>query len=184
VTRRERPPFRADHVGSLLRPPALLNARADHETGRLDGAGLRAAEDEAIVEAIAMQEAIGLRSATDGEMRRESWHMDFIYQLGGIEREDTAMQIAFQGATHQPSAARVAAPITLEHPIFGEDFAFVRDHVTTATAKLTIPSPSMVHHRGAHAMAPGVYPDIDAFWADVTAAYRAQVHALAELGCT
>jgi 5-methyltetrahydropteroyltriglutamate--homocysteine methyltransferase len=86
MARRTRPPFRADHVGSLLRPPALTEARADHRAGRIDDAALRAAEDAAIIEAIEMQRAAGLQSVTDGELRRTSWHMDFIYRLGGVEQ--------------------------------------------------------------------------------------------------
>ena len=87
---RTEPPFRADHVGSLLRPPELLDARARHAAGALDDDGLRAAEDAAIAGVVALQESTGLRSATDGEFRRTSWHMDFIYQLGGISKTDAA----------------------------------------------------------------------------------------------
>jgi 5-methyltetrahydropteroyltriglutamate--homocysteine methyltransferase len=184
MTPRTTPPFRADHVGSLLRPPALLEARERFAAGTIDAAELRAAEDEAIREGIRMQEAIGLRAATDGEMRRESWHMDFIYRLGGIVQEEAPMAIAFQGATHRPSDARIAAPIALEETIFADDFGFVRDAATTAVPKLTIPSPSMVHHRGGHAIDPGVYDSPEELWADLTAAYRAELRGLAEVGCS
>ena len=108
---REVPPFRADHVGSLLRPPALLEARAAHDEGRLGADELRAAEDEAIRDAVAMQEDVGLRAITDGELRRASWHMDFIYQLGGVERTQDAMKSRFRndGGTIEftPSRPRV-----------------------------------------------------------------------------
>src|SRR4051812_11391441 len=95
---RTEPPFRADHVGSLLRPPDLLSARAEHAAGRLDDAGLRAAEDAAIRDAVAAQERIGLRAATDGEFRRTSWHMDFIYRLGGISRTDERIRVHMHNA--------------------------------------------------------------------------------------
>src|SRR5690606_16836611 len=96
MQRRTEPPFRADHVGSLLRPPALHAARERFAKGELDAEGLRAVEDEAIRDAVAMQEEIGLQAATDGEFRRTSWHMDFIYQLGGIERTDEQMQVVMR----------------------------------------------------------------------------------------
>src|SRR6476660_7874575 len=95
---RDRPPFRADHVGSLLRPPALLRAREEHAAGRIDDDALKAAEDAAIRDAVAMQEDVGLRSATDGEFRRASWHMDFIYQLGGVGQADERMTVRFRNA--------------------------------------------------------------------------------------
>src|SRR4051794_4762401 len=138
---RAKPPFRADHVGSLLRPPELLAAREKFAVGAIDAEELRAQEDAAILAAIQMQEAIGLRSATDGEMRRESWHMDFIYEIGGIREQEAEMAIAFKGATHKPSDAHISRRLSLDEPIFAEDFEFVRDNVTTATPKLTIPSP-------------------------------------------
>jgi 5-methyltetrahydropteroyltriglutamate--homocysteine methyltransferase len=189
MTWRTEPPFRADHVGSLLRPPALLQARADHAAGSIDGAELRAVEDDAIRDAVRMQEAIGLQLATDGEYRRASWHMDFIYQLGGARKLDSDLAVEFHNpggsVVFTPSALRIAAPVRLEHTIFGDDFAFVRDAVTTAVPKLTIPSPSMVHYRGGRsAVDETVYPDMDEFWDDLTATYRQEVSRLGELGCT
>ena len=94
--RRTTPPFRADHVGSLLRPPSLLEARAAFEAGRIDADALRAVEDEAIRDAVAMQREVGLQSATDGEFRRATWHMDFIYQLGGVEHAAGDMKVQFR----------------------------------------------------------------------------------------
>ncbi|PRX92291.1 5-methyltetrahydropteroyltriglutamate--homocysteine S-methyltransferase [Allonocardiopsis opalescens] len=183
------PPFRADHVGSLLRPPALLRARAEHAAGRLDDSGLRRAEDDAIRAAVRMQEAVGLRSATDGEFRRSSWHMDFIYRLGGIERAEDTLAVRFHNAEGDieftPAALRVSGRVRLEEPVFADAFAFLRDTATTAVPKLTIPSPSMVHYRGgAAAIDPAVYGDVEEFWADLSAAYAAQVRSVAELGCT
>jgi 5-methyltetrahydropteroyltriglutamate--homocysteine methyltransferase len=190
MTPRTQPPFRADHVGSLLRPPALMQARARHQAGELDDAELRGIEDEAVREAVRMQEEVGLRAATDGEFRRASWHMDFIYQLGGISKVvDESLHVEFRNAEgtieFAPPSLHVDGTIRLEHTIFGDDFAFLRDQVATATPKLTIPSPSMVHYRGGRAsIDPNVYPDIEEFWRDLTAAYAEQVERLGALGCT
>jgi 5-methyltetrahydropteroyltriglutamate--homocysteine methyltransferase len=186
---RTEPPFRADHVGSLLRPPALLDARAEHAAGRLDDAGLRATEDAAIRAAVAAQERIGLRAATDGEFRRTSWHMDFIYRLGGISRTDERIRVHMHNAAGDndftTAGLAVDGRIRLDEPIFADDFRFLADTVTTAVPKLTIPSPSMVHYRGGStAVDRTVYPDLDDFWADLSAAYAAQVRAVADLGCT
>jgi len=184
-----RPPYRADHVGSLLRPPRLLEARERFGNGEISAQGLAEAEDEAIRAAVAMQESLGLRSATDGEFRRASWHMDFIYQLGGISKTEGKIAVAFRNENETlsftPSGLAVDGPIHLDHPIFAEAFVSLSSMVTSATAKLTIPSPSMVHYRGGRAaIDPAVYPDLDAFWADLAAAYRDEVAALAGLGCT
>jgi len=189
MSRRTTPPYRADHVGSLLRPPELLRAREAHAAGRLDADGLRAVEDEAIREVVRMQEEVGLQSATDGEFRRASWHMDFIYRLGGIHKAQDDLKVQFRNAEgtleFTPAAARVEERVTLAEAIFADDFRFVQATATTATPKLTIPSPSMVHYRGGRAaIAEEVYPELDAFWADLTAAYAAEVRALGELGCT
>jgi 5-methyltetrahydropteroyltriglutamate--homocysteine methyltransferase len=189
MTWRTEPPFRADHVGSLLRPEALRRARDDRAAGRIDADELRAVEDEAIRAAVRLQEEIGLQAATDGEFRRASWHMDYIYQLGGVEKvTDARLKVEFRNAegnvTFAPPSLRVAAPVRLEHAIFGDDFAFLRDAVTSAVPKLTIPSPSMVHYRGGRAaIDEDVYPDLDAFWDDLTAAYREEIARLHELGC-
>jgi 5-methyltetrahydropteroyltriglutamate--homocysteine methyltransferase len=185
---RARPPFRADHVGSLLRPPRLHRARDDLAAGRITAEQLRAVEDEEIVRAIAMQEDVGLRSATDGEFRRATWHMDFIYQLGGISAAPGRLAVKFTnpGGTIEwtPAALHVGSRVHLDHTIFGGDFAFLRDHVSTAVPKLTIPSPNMVHYRGGPAaMDPAVYPDLEQFWADLAAAYADEVGRLGELGC-
>jgi 5-methyltetrahydropteroyltriglutamate--homocysteine methyltransferase len=186
---RTRPPFRADHVGSLLRPPRLLQAREDHRAGRIDDDELRGIEDEAIRDVVRRQEEVGLRSATDGEFRRASWHMDFIYQLGGVTRAAESMKVQFRNAEgtleFTPAALHVDAPVALEEPIFAADFQFVQTCVQRATPKLTIPSPSMVHYRGGRAsIDEDVYPDLDAFWGDLTSAYAAEVRALGDLGCT
>jgi 5-methyltetrahydropteroyltriglutamate--homocysteine methyltransferase len=182
------PPFRADHVGSLLRPPELLEARAAFAAGTIDADALRAIEDDAIRSAVALQEELGFQGATDGEFRRTSWHMDFIYQLGGISKTDEQLQVAFknaEGSTSFTSAAlKVDGPVRLEHTIFADAFEFLKSVTTTATPKLTIPSPSMVHYRGgAAAIDPSVYGDVDEFWHDLSAAYGEEVRRLGELGC-
>jgi len=187
--RRTRPPFRADHVGSLLRPPHLLQARDDVASGRIGDAALRAVEDDAIREIVRKQEEIGLRSATDGEFRRASWHMDFIYQLDGITKEPGEIKVKFHNEQGDieftPAALHVDGKLGVSKTIFGDDFRFLQQAVKTNVPKLTIPSPSMVHYRGGKAaIDPRVYSDLDSFWADLVAAYRDEVRRLGELGCT
>jgi 5-methyltetrahydropteroyltriglutamate--homocysteine methyltransferase len=189
VAPRTSPPFRADHVGSLLRPARLHKAREDHAAGRIDAEELRALEDEAIVTAVRMQESVGLRAVTDGEFRRASWHMDFIYRLAGISKEAGHMSVKFFNDDGEieftPAALHVSSPIRVSETIFGDDFSFLADAVTTAVPKLTIPSPSMVHYRGGKAaIDETVYPTMDEFWADLTAAYADEVARLGALGCT
>ncbi|GAA1131187.1 5-methyltetrahydropteroyltriglutamate--homocysteine S-methyltransferase [Nocardioides aquiterrae] len=187
---RDTPPFRADHVGSLLRPRHLLQAREDHAAGAITAERLREIEDEAILEVIDLQRAAGLRSATDGEFRRGSWHMDFIYSLDGVSKAHDNLTVHFKNAAGEldftPAALRVDGKLGISETIFGDAFAFLRDHVSEGvTPKLTIPSPSMVHYRGgAAAIDPEVYPDVEEFWSDLTAAYREQVRRVHELGCT
>jgi 5-methyltetrahydropteroyltriglutamate--homocysteine methyltransferase len=186
---RTTPPVRADHVGSLLRPPALLKAREDFKEGSLDADELRGIEDVAIRDGVRKQVEVGLQSATDGEFRRASWHMDFIYQLGGITTAQDHIKVQFRNAEgtieFSPAALHVEERVALREPIFAEAFGFVQDCVTTATPKLTIPSPSMVHYRGGRAAVnEDVYPEMDDFWSDLTSAYADEVKALGELGCT
>jgi 5-methyltetrahydropteroyltriglutamate--homocysteine methyltransferase len=186
--RRTSPPFRADHVGSLLRPPELLKAREEFAAGRLPAEELRTAEDAAIVDVVKMQRDVGLQSATDGEFRRASWHMDFIYQLGGIEKAPSDIKVRFRNEQgeieYTPAALHVAERVHLDHPIFAQDFEFLKGCVDPEIMpKLTIPSPSMVHYRGGPALIdPDVYPDPDEFWRDLTSAYAEQVLAVAGMG--
>jgi 5-methyltetrahydropteroyltriglutamate--homocysteine methyltransferase len=188
--RRTGPPFRADHVGSLLRPPELLAAREAFEAGRMDAGELRAAEDEAIRDAVRIQREVGLQSATDGEFRRATWHMDFIYQLGGIEKAPGDMKVQFRNehgtVEWTPAALHIAEKIHLDHTIFGEAFEFLQRTVGgDQTPKLTIPSPNMVHYRGGRAaIDERVYPVMDEFWNDLCGAYADELRALGELGCT
>jgi 5-methyltetrahydropteroyltriglutamate--homocysteine methyltransferase len=136
-----------------------------------------------------MQEDAGLRSATDGEFRRASWHMDFIYQLGGVSKAPGQLTVQFHNADGDieftPAAMVIDGKVKLDHPIFADDFSYLQRLTTTATPKLTIPSPSMVHYRGGRAaIDQAIYPDLDAFWSDLTDAYADQVKAIGGLGCT
>ncbi len=146
---RTKPPFRADHVGSLLRPPQLLKARDDFAGGRIDAEALRAVEDDAIRDIVRKQEDVGLQSATDGEFRRASWHMDFIYQLDGITTEAGHIKVRFHNEQGDieftPAALHVDGKLGVSKTIFGAAFQFLQEAVTKNVPKLTIPSPSMVH---------------------------------------
>ncbi len=185
-----RPPFRADHVGSLLRPQEVLRAREDFAAGAISAQQLREIEDAAIQKIIGMQGEVGLKSATDGELRRESWHMDFIYSLGGITKvQDDTIKVAFHNKDKNyewaPPSAHVTAPVTLKQTIFADAFSFVKDNAAPAqTPKLTIPSPSMVHYRGGReAIDQAVYPDLEQFWDDLAKAYAEEIQRLYDLGC-
>ena len=183
------PPFRADHVGSLLRPKALLDARARYQKGELTRQELRAAEDDAVRTAVKLQEDLGLKGVTDGEYRRGSWHMDFLYQFGGVEKVTDNLTVKFNnkdgGIEFTPSALRVAGKLKYETCIFGEDFAFLKSVVTSGTPKLTIPAPSMMTYRGGRgAVSEEAYPDLEEFWHDLGEVYAQEVEALGKLGCT
>jgi 5-methyltetrahydropteroyltriglutamate--homocysteine methyltransferase len=186
---RATPPFRADHVGSLLRPRRLLQARDDHAAGRIADEELRAVEDDAIREVVAMQRDVGLQSATDGEFRRASWHMDFIYRLGGVSRAPEHLKVQFRNPTgtieFTSAALKIDGEVRLEQTIFGQDFQALRAMVTSATPTHTTPSPNWVHSRGGQAAIDrDVYPDLERFWSDLGDAYAEQVRRIGELGCT
>src|SRR5204863_2730053 len=177
------------HVGSLLRPAPLMQARDNFAAGRIDADELRGIEDEASRAVVQKQQEVGLQSATDGEFRRSSWHMDFIYQLDGITKEAGHIAVKFHRPDGEieftPAALHVDSKLGVSKTIFGDDFAFLREQVTAAVPKLTIPSPSMVHYRGGKAAVdPAVYPSLDEFWVDLVAAYREEVRRLGEAGCT
>jgi 5-methyltetrahydropteroyltriglutamate--homocysteine methyltransferase len=185
-----RPPFRADHVGSLLRPKEVLQARDEFASGEIKAEQLAQIEDEAIREIIRRQGEVGLKSATDGELRRQSWHMDFIYQLGGVTKvNDETIRVSFKSKDknyeYTPPSAHITAPVALPETIFADAYTFVRDNVAAGqTPKLTIPSPSMVHYRGGRsAIAADVYPDLTQFWDDLAAAYAEELKRLRALGC-
>jgi 5-methyltetrahydropteroyltriglutamate--homocysteine methyltransferase len=184
------PPFRADHVGSLLRPDALLAARAEAERDWISPATLRRVEDDCIRRAVKMQADIGLQGVTDGEFRRGSWHMDFLYQIGGVAKTDQLLHIQFKNEAgtieFTPAAHRVSGKLTLDKTIFGEDFAYLKSVAPPGTTpKLTIPSPSMLHYRGGRAaIDQTAYPDMEAFWHDLAQVYAKEIAGLAALGCT
>jgi 5-methyltetrahydropteroyltriglutamate--homocysteine methyltransferase len=181
------PPFRADHVGSLLRPPALKKVRADVAAARASAADLRVAEDAAIREAVALQEAAGLQGITDGEQRRTSWHMDFLGRLGGVASEGKAMPVTFRGKDGEVHFTRADLAITSRvsrpAPIFVDGFRFLAS-IVSRTPKLTMPSPSMLYTQVGRAnIDPRVYRDLDGFAEDTAAAYRAEIADLYAAGC-
>jgi 5-methyltetrahydropteroyltriglutamate--homocysteine methyltransferase len=184
----DRPPFRADHVGSLLRPNELLRAREEFKSGRVDAAALRAAEDAAIREVVKRQEDIGIEGISDGEFRRQAWQLDFYNQIGGISKGGEKVPVHFeneQGSTDfVVDSTRVTSRLRLDRTIFAEDFSFLKS-VTRRTPKLTIPAPSVLHRRGGRSLVdPKVYPDMDAFWNDLGSVYADEVEQLGKLGCT
>jgi methionine synthase II (cobalamin-independent) len=182
------PPFRADHVGSLLRPQRLLETRARHAEGKADAQELRAVEDTCIREVVRRQEAIGLQGITDGEFRRTFFHVDFLERLEGVSvgegsfsasfRRDDGTEVGFR-----PPVMRITDRLRRRAPIQGPDFVFLHS-CTTRTPKVCIPSPSMLHFRGGRAAIDArIYPDLDDFYADLAAAYRAEIADLAARGC-
>jgi 5-methyltetrahydropteroyltriglutamate--homocysteine methyltransferase len=176
-----RPPFHADQVGSLLRPPELRDARARAKTGELSQDQLRDIEDRCIRKAVERQETIGLRAVTDGEFRRDFWHIDFLKQLDGVELT-RPVGMTFN-AEDVPPMATVARKVRYTKPIMVEDFRFLKS-VAKVTAKLTIPAPGAAHFRGGrNAISREAYPDMAAFWADLTAAYREAVKHFYAAGC-
>ncbi|RVT54084.1 5-methyltetrahydropteroyltriglutamate--homocysteine S-methyltransferase [Rubrivivax albus] len=179
-----RPPFRADQVGSLLRPEALATMRARWKAGEVGDQTLREAEDRAIAEAVRRQQDIGLQAVTDGEFRRDWWHLDFLAQLDGVTlTANPGPKFKISGQSEQPPIATVTGRIGCSRPIMADHFAYLKS-VAQAVPKMTIPSPSMLHLRGGRAaISREVYPDLDAFWGDVAAAYRQAIAHLAEAGC-
>jgi 5-methyltetrahydropteroyltriglutamate--homocysteine methyltransferase len=184
------PPFRADHVGSLLRPAELLKAREEHRAGRVSAEELRRVEDAAVRDVVRMQQEAGLAGVTDGEFRRGSWHMDFLYRIGGVAKTDQSMRLQFRNEAGTVEAAlgafRIGGKLKLDKTIFAEDFAYLKSVAPDGTTpKLTIPSPSMLHYRGGRAaIDAAVYPDMEEFWHDLAAVYAAEIAALHGLGCT
>ena len=182
-----KPFFRADQVGSLLRPERLLRARAEYRKGTLDAAALRAVEDECIAEAVTLQEAIGLPAVTDGEFRRENWWLDFISRIGGVEiREGDAKTTAFVDKPewhYVPKNVITTRKLDHTEAICGKDFAYLRS-VAKNLPKMTIPSPTRMHfHGGRRHVSPDAYPDIEQFFTDVARVYQEEIASLEALGC-
>jgi 5-methyltetrahydropteroyltriglutamate--homocysteine methyltransferase len=180
---RSRPPFPADHVGSLLRTAPLKQARSRHEAGAISDAELRRIEDEEIKKIIAKQEEVGLQSITDGEFRRSWWHFDFLKKLDGVEGFRAAEGIQFHGVQTRADGVRVTGRVGFSgHPMI-DHFKFLQAN-TTKTAKMTIPSPSVLHFRGGRReISSAVYPQLDEFFADLGRAYRKAVNAFYDAGC-
>ena len=181
--KRTRPPFRADHVGSFLRPAPLKEARAKHEKGTIGAAALKEVEDREIEKVVRKQEEVGLHLATDGEFRRSWWHFDFFGMLDGVEIYEADHGIQFQGVQTKPKSIRVSGRIGFsDHPML-EHFRFLKAH-TRVMPKMTIPSPSVMHFRlEPGAVAKSAYPDRDAIFDDLGAAYQKAVRAFYDAGC-
>jgi 5-methyltetrahydropteroyltriglutamate--homocysteine methyltransferase len=188
-----KPPFRADHVGSLLRPPELLRAREQRQQGTISPEPLRATEDRSIRDVVKLQEEIELQGITDGEYRRTIWHADFLRQIEGFsvnegvaENEGVARKFQSGGQEIERSPTRFFAtgPLKRDHGIETDNFKYLAS-VTSRTPKLCIPSPTILHMRGGRdAVDKKAYPDIDGFFTDLAQVYREEIRGLTELGCT
>jgi 5-methyltetrahydropteroyltriglutamate--homocysteine methyltransferase len=179
-------PFRADHVGSFLRPPELLAARERFGRGEIDRAALREVEDRAIRDVVELQESVGLQGITDGELRRTFFHIDFLEQLDGVITRG-AVTVKFHTRAGDidfaPPVMQVVGKVRHARPIQLADFEFLRS-ATRLTPKVSIPSPTMLHFRGGRAaISADAYPDLDEFFADVAAAYREELKSLGAAGC-
>ena len=185
-SKRVKPPFRADHVGSLLRPKHMLEERDKLDKGEITTAELRRVEDEAIRHAVKRQEDVGLKSITDGEFRRRSWHMDFICRIGGVVSAGTQVRPFHNekgDVKNEIEVPKVVGRLQLEQPIFADDFQFLKS-ITKATPKFSIPSPSMLHGLGSTLEDKSVYADPEDFWHDLAKVYIDELRALDRLGCT
>ena len=185
-SKRVKPPFRADHVGSLLRPKHMLEARDKLDKGEITTAELRRVEDEAIRHAVKRQEDVGLKSITDGEFRRRSWHMDFICRIGGVVSAGTQVRPFHNekgDVKNEIEVPKVVGRLQLEQPIFADDFQFLKS-ITKATPKFSIPSPNMLHGLGSTLEDKSVYADPEDFWHDLAKVYIDELRALDRLGCT
>jgi len=187
MTKRTKPPFRADHVGSFLRPKELLDARDQLAIGKISKPELRKVEDAAIRDIVKFQEGLGLQGITDGEFRRTYFHIDFLEQLDGVETHtgfSTSFHTKKGDVGFAPPVLKVTGKVRHAKPIQLEDFKFLKS-VTTKTPKVTIPSPTMLHFRGARAgISQEAYPDLDNFFADVAEAYRDEIRSLGDAGLT
>ena len=184
MTARSTPPFHADHVGSLLRPPELLDARQKVAGGAMSRAELAKVEDKCIREAAAMQESLGFKAVTDGEFRRTYWHVDFLVGIDGIrEKQEPGEQPRFKLSGWRPPVLEIAGKVKHTKPIMGPGFDHLKS-VTKALPKVCIPAPGVAHFRGGRAAVDkNAYPEMGAFWDDLAAAYRGEVADLAKRGC-
>src|SRR5712692_5392738 len=180
---RTKPPFRADHVGSFLRPAALKEARAKREKGAITAAELKTVEDREIDKIIAKQQEIGLKLATDGEFRRSWWHFDFLSMLDGVELYESEQGIQFRGVQTKAQGLRIIGKVGFSnHPML-EHFKFLKAHAKVVP-KMTIPAPPVLHFRLAKdGIAKSIYPDLDGFFHDLCQAYKKAVKAFYGAGC-
>jgi 5-methyltetrahydropteroyltriglutamate--homocysteine methyltransferase len=184
---RTTPPFRADHVGSLIRPDALIAARQAAESGALAKEELRRLQQEAIREVVRLQEEIGLKLVTDGEFNRTSWQRDFLLRFANVAPMPARLTVRFHSAAgardHIPPSLAVTGKLARPNGIFVDDFKFLKS-VARATPKVTIPSPTVMHFRGGRdAIDKAAYPEIDDFYADLARVYREEIADLAQAGC-
>ena len=184
MSARTTPPYRADHVGSLLRPAELVEARAKAKRGEMSAEQLRALQDKHIREIVAKQESVGLHAVTDGEFRRDWWHIDFLAGFDGVtlDKGDAYGEAKFKGSEEQPPFMRVTSKIRRTKPSMLEHFKFLKS-VAKKMPKFTMPSPAMLHARADRASIKKTYPDLDEFWADLTKAYREEIADLYKAGC-
>ena len=179
-------PFRADHVGSLLRPRELHELRERVRQGGASAAELKELEDRLILDAVRLQEDIGLPSITDGEFRRDWWHIDFLQGFDGVELKqegDAYFDTRFKGADPKPPTMFVTGRLRRSKPSMLSHFEFLKGAVRKGTAKFTMPSPAMLHARGDRASLKRTYPNLDNFWADLTQCYREEIRDLYRAGC-
>jgi 5-methyltetrahydropteroyltriglutamate--homocysteine methyltransferase len=187
MSQRQTPPFRADQVGSLLRPKALLDARAKREKNAIDPAEFQRIEDQAVREVVRMQEELGFKAVTDGEYRRGSWHRDFLVSFENVKIVRPTVKMRFHTEAgdieRTPPGLKVAGKLRRARPIFVDHFKFLKS-VVRAVPKITIPSPSNMHFRGGRdAIDSSAYPDMDEFYTDLARVFREEVHDLAAAGC-
>ncbi len=186
---RTKPPFRADHVGSLIRPDTLIEARAAAEKGEMSEAELARIQHGAIRDVVRLQQEVGLRLATDGEYNRFSWQRDFLLKIGNVKPLASKLTVRFHSAAgtrdHAPPSLQVVGKLSRPQGIFVDDFKFLKSITPAAVmAKITIPSPTIVHFRGGReAIDAHAYPQMDAFYDDLAAVYRAEIADLAAAGC-
>ncbi len=187
MAQRTTPPFRADHVGSLLRPKALHDAREQRKRNEISADDLRKVEDQAIRDVVKLQEDLGFQVTTDGEFRRAYWHLDFLEQFANVTVVPPSIKASFH--THAgdiqfaPPGIRVDGKLSRPHPIFVDHFKFLKS-VTKVTPKITIPAPSNMHFRGGRkAIDQKAYPDLEAFYDDLGRVYSEEVRELGAAGC-
>jgi 5-methyltetrahydropteroyltriglutamate--homocysteine methyltransferase len=183
MTQRTKPPLRADHVGSLLRPAALKQAREQHAKGEIDAPALKAVEDREIERVIKKQEEVGLQAVTDGEFRRSWWHLDFLWGLDGAEKHVMDTGVAFAAVTTRNEGVKVTGKLgSHRHPMI-EHFKFVAAH-TKRVPKITIPAPSAIYGRPMRTPTDEkIYPRMDEFFTDLGQAYKKAVRGFADAGC-